>query len=107
VVPGFCRMAIETACMETIRRRRLARGEGHDDVERLLGSNTRTQPLMALALFDDEKKTEDVFARLKKFGPSAVDVFKRCKAGAHEADAGNLGDLIKDAERLARQIAQL
>ena len=107
VVPGFCRMAIETACMETVRRRRLQRGESHDDVEELLAANARTHPLMAQALFDDPKRTDDVFERLKKLGPRAVETFKRCKAGAHEGDDGDLRDLIKDAERLARQIAQL
>ena len=106
VVPGFCRMAIETACMETIRRRRLLRGESHDDVETLLGTNARAHPLMALALFDDEKKTEDVFARLKKMGPWAVETFKCCKAGAHDAYDGDLADLIKNTERLAAQVSQ-
>jgi len=72
VVPGFCRMAIETACMETVRRRRLLRGESHDDVEALLGTNARAHPLMALVWFDDEKKTEEVLARLKRMGPWAT-----------------------------------
>ena len=34
VVPGLCRLALEAACMEVVRRRRLARGEAHADVER-------------------------------------------------------------------------
>jgi hypothetical protein len=66
VVPGFCRTAIEAACMETVRRRRLARGETHDQVEELLAANTRTHPLMALALLDDERRTEDVLPRLRR-----------------------------------------
>lgn len=106
VVPGFCRLAIEAACMDTIRRRRLLRGDSHDHVEALLGANPRAHPLMALALFDDEKKTEEVFARLRRFGPWAVETFKCCKAGAHEAHVGDLTTLISDTERLARQIAQ-
>jgi hypothetical protein len=106
VVPGFCRMAIETACMETVRRRRLLRGENHDDLEALLGSNARAHPLMALVLFDDEKKTEEVFARLKKMGPWAVETFKSCKAGAHDAYDGDVAALIKNTERLAAQLSQ-
>ena len=31
VVPGLCRQAIEAACMEAIRRRRIGRGEPHGD----------------------------------------------------------------------------
>ena len=42
VIPGFCRAAVEAACMEAIRRRRLARGELHDDVEQLLATNAKT-----------------------------------------------------------------
>jgi hypothetical protein len=49
VVPGFCRTAIEAACMEAVRRRRLGRGETHEQVEELLANDARTHPLMALA----------------------------------------------------------
>ena len=105
VVPGFCRLAIEAACMETIRRRRLQRGETHDAVEAVLSANARAHPLMALALFDDERKTEEVLARLRKVGVWAVEAFKCCKAGAHEAHAGDLKDLIRDTERLAGHVA--
>jgi hypothetical protein len=45
VVPGFCRTSIEAACMEKVRRRRLAKGEPHEQVEELLTANTRTHPL--------------------------------------------------------------
>jgi len=107
VVPGFCRTAIEAACMERVRRRRLARGEPHEQVEELLTANTRTHPLMALALFDDEKRTEDVLPRLKKFGQWAVDVFNRCKAGAHTSHDGDLKETIDAAHRLALKIAEL
>jgi hypothetical protein len=106
VVPGFCRMAIETACMEAVRRRRLLRGEAHDQVEALLGANTRTSPLMALALFDDERRTGDVLPRLNKLGSWAVDAFRSCKAGAHAAHEGELSDLIEQTERLAQQISR-
>jgi hypothetical protein len=34
VVPGLCRLALEAACMEVVRRRRLTRGEAHAAVER-------------------------------------------------------------------------
>src|SRR5207247_5228 len=74
VIPGFCRAAVEAACMETIRRRRLARGEMHDDVEQLLATNAKPHPLMALALFDDERRTGDVLPRLKKIGNCSVAV---------------------------------
>src|SRR5262249_5224672 len=37
VVPGLCRLALEAACMEAVRRRRLTRGEPYGDVDRLIG----------------------------------------------------------------------
>jgi hypothetical protein len=105
VVPGFCRTAIEAACMEAVRRRRLARGDTHDQVEELLTANTRTHPLMALALFDDEHKTEEVLPRLRRIGPWAADAFNACKAGAHKGHGDDLDDLIGGSRKLAARIA--
>ncbi len=33
VIPGLCRQAVEAACMEVVRRRRLKAGERHEAVE--------------------------------------------------------------------------
>lgn len=107
VVPGFCRMALEAACMEAVRRRRLQRGEPHDEVEALLAASGRTHPLMALALCDDPEKTAEVAARLKRFGPRAVETFELCKKGAHEGMNGDMKGFIRDTERLAQQVAQV
>lgn len=104
VVPGFCRAAVEAACMEVIRRRRLQRGELHDDVELLLSTNAKPHPLMALALCDDERSTADVLPRLAKIGKGTAEVFKALKAGAHERYEGDLDELIAGAERLAKHI---
>jgi hypothetical protein len=104
VIPGFCRAAVEAACMETIRRRRLARGEMHDDVEQLLATNAKIHPLMALALFDDEQRTADVLPRLHKIGRWSADVFQAVKAGAHGRHEGAFDDLIKNSERLAKRV---
>jgi hypothetical protein len=104
VVPGFCRAAVEAACMETIRRRRLLRGELHDEVEALLSANARPHPLMALALFDDERRTSEVLQRLKKIGKASADVFQSLKAGAHVRYDGDLDELVVNSERLAKFI---
>jgi hypothetical protein len=106
VVPGFCRAALEAACIDITRRRRLRRGESHDEVERLLTSNPKVYPLMALALFDDPQKTNEVLPRLNRNpGRWAVDVFRACQAGAHEAHAGDLRDLIDGTQKLALAVA--
>ena len=41
-------------------------------------------PLIALALFDDAGRTNDVLPKLQKYGPWAVEASKICKMGAHE-----------------------
>ena len=90
--------------MEAGRRRRLARGETHDAVEELLAANAKIYPLIALALFDDESRTNDVMGRLQRMGPWAVDAFKICKMGAHERHEGELKSLIDNSHRLAQQL---
>jgi recombinational DNA repair ATPase RecF len=107
VVPGFCRAAVEAACMECIRRRRLGRGEPHDTVESLLADNAKIHPLLALALFDEASRSNDVMPRLQRLGPWAVEAFKICKMGAHERVDGDLKTLIDSSQRLAKQLLEL
>lgn len=107
VIPGFCRAAIEAVCMEKVRVRRLSKGALHEDVERLLTDNVKTHPLMALALFDDEKRTVDVLKTLNRVGAWAADVFIACKEGAHEKFTGDLDALIDDTRRLAAHVRSL
>ena len=45
---------------------------------------------MALALFDDERRTADVLPRLNKIGKWSADVFQAIKAGAHVRYEGDL-----------------
>src|SRR5690606_32890313 len=107
VVPGFCRSAVEAACMDALRRRRLARGETHESVEDLLVRNAKLHPLISLALFDDATRTNDVLPRLQKLGTHAVEAFKVCKAGAHERYDGDLKSLVDNSQRLAHQLMEL
>ncbi|MBA2304495.1 MAG: hypothetical protein H0W08_17945 [Acidobacteria bacterium] len=107
VVPGFCRAADEAACMESVRRRRLKRGDSHDSVEQMLEANGKMYPLIALALFDDASRTNDVLPKLQRFGPWAVEAFKICKMGAHERHEGELKSLINNSERLAKQLLEM
>lgn len=105
VAPGFCRSALEAACMDVIRRARLKKGHRHDDIEALLADNARLYPLMALTLCDDASKTGEVLSRLKgRFGPQAVDVFKACNAGAHESYEGDVLQLVRATETLTGQL---
>jgi len=73
----------------------------------LLESNGRTHPLLALALFDDEKQTGEVLPRLQKIGKWAADTLQACKSGSHQAHAGDLVDLVDSTRRLTDQLVGL
>ena len=108
VIPTFCRLAIEAACTMTIRRRRIGRGESHDDVTELLGEVKTTNDLMALALFDDVARGGDVLKTLNnKVGKRATDAFQNIRRGAHEAWTGSYRDLIGSAEDIARCVERV
>lgn len=104
VVPGLCRGAVEAACHEVIRRRRLDRGDGHAAVEDVLRDVTTTMQLAALALFDDVGRSGEVLGRLNSFGPWAADAFNACRKGVHEPYGGDLKALVTDTDRLAHKL---
>jgi ABC-type lipoprotein export system ATPase subunit len=101
VVPGLCRLAIEAACTEAVRRRRLGRGEAHAAVEELLERSKSTKALAALVLFDDAAKTADVLPRLDKERRAYADTFRLVNEGAHEELRVPLEDVVQGAKDLA------
>ena len=103
VIPGLCRQALEAACMEAVRRRRIGRGESHQAVEELLMEAQTLTNLAALALFDDLSKAGGVMAHLNRVGgPSTGDTFKSCNVGAHGQFAGDPVPFVRDVEKLSR-----
>jgi DNA repair exonuclease SbcCD ATPase subunit len=102
VIPGLCRVALEAACTEAVRRRRLARGERHNDVEDLLAGCSGTKTFVSLALFDDPQKADGVLPRLNKESRDFADVYRMCNEGAHGVEVGARIDFIRQAEKLAR-----
>jgi hypothetical protein len=64
VVPGLCRDAVEAACMESVRRRRLGKGQRHADVEAALLDAQKLTTFAALALFDDAERAGEVLNRI-------------------------------------------
>jgi hypothetical protein len=103
VVAGFCRSALEAACHEVVRARRLAAGARHADVERAVADAHTLHQAFALALFDDAGRGDQVVPSLrsKYGGQCAVDAFQAAKAGTHKAYHGHLPALVKDTARLA------
>ena len=52
VVAGFCRSALEAACHETIRNRRIGTGARHSEIEQALTHAQTLHQVAALALFE-------------------------------------------------------
>jgi hypothetical protein len=108
VVPGLCRLGLEAACMEVVRRRRLGRGEPHAAVERVLGEAERLMPLLALALFDDPGRTGEVLPLVEKeAGKPLAAALKPIDAGARELTAAAAVELVRQASQLAAWIRGL
>jgi hypothetical protein len=107
VVPGFLRGAIEAACVEVLRRRRLGRGESHAQVEALLAANPKTASLLSLALFDTASKGADVAPAIRKWGGDLADAYQVAKSGAHAGYHGDLEALVRDVRALCARIQQL
>jgi energy-coupling factor transporter ATP-binding protein EcfA2 len=108
VVPGFCRHALEAAAVQAVRRRRLARGQRHAEVEAELDGTRKLSGLLALALFDDGGRGGDVLSSINnRWGRQRGDVYVRCNRGAHEGDDGDLRALVTQAAILARNVAEL
>jgi energy-coupling factor transporter ATP-binding protein EcfA2 len=100
VVPGLCRLALEAACMEAVRRRRLTRGEPYGDVERLLGEADGLPALASLALFDEPSRAKDVQRRLEQeVGRELAETFRRCDGGGGIAAKETL-DLARLSSKL-------
>jgi len=105
VVAGFCRSALEAACHETIRNRRISAGARHSDIEQALVRAQTLHQIVALALFDDASRGDQVVSSLRtRYGATAINAFKAAKAGPHTAHNGNLVGFVEDTARLAEQL---
>jgi hypothetical protein len=86
--------------METVRRRRLLRGEAHGEVERTLNDAGSLRRLAALALFDDVGRGDDVGERIRREAGDALDeTLRHCEDGREVPPAGAV-DLVRHASKL-------
>jgi recombinational DNA repair ATPase RecF len=100
VVPGLCRAAMEEACFEITRQRRLSRGDSHAAVEEVLSATRTLVERLALAIFDSAARGGDVYAWLdRQIGCWAPNVVKQANRGAHDSLAHPRG-LVDDTRRL-------
>lgn len=102
-VPLFCRLAMESACTDVVRRRRIGRGESHSGTDEVLNAARSLMAKLALALFDDAARTGEVLARINRSDRGWADAVRWANSGAHGAAdaAANLPPMVRATERLA------
>ena len=108
-LPQFCRLAIEAACTEVVRRRRIGRGEPHSDTDEVLNDARTLMQKLALALFDDSGRGGEVLARLNRSDSRWADAVQWANRGAHGA-AGvspDLSSIVGSSERLTGWLVKL
>ena len=107
VVPNFCRLAIEAAAIEVVRRRRIGGGISHAAVEDTLANAPKTTSKLALAIFDDINRGGDVARRVSQWGEQEADALGISTRGSHAGYRGSLEDLVRGTERLCRRLREL
>lgn len=107
VVPNFCRLAIEAAAVEVVRRRRIGKGISHAAVETTLGNAPKTTSKLALAIFDDINRGGDVAKRVSQWSEPEANALGISTRGSHAGYRGNLDDLVRDTDRLCRHLREL
>ena len=102
---GFCRSALEAACHEAIRARRIQAGVRHADVARELAAAGTTHEMLTLALLKDASRGGELVSHIRsRHGQAAVDAFHAVKSGTHAVYRGDLKHLVKETERLANAV---
>ncbi len=100
VVPGLCRLALEAACMEVVRRRRLSRGQAHAEVEHALAEAGSLTRLAALALFDDVERGAEVPDRIgREVGAPFASAFRGSEEGK-EIESLDTVELVRRTSKL-------
>ena len=106
-VAGLCRGALEAACFEVIRRRKLAAGVPHADIDRAIEAAHTLHHLVALALFGSTTRGGDVLGKLLELGGTRfVNAFRDCKSGVHETLRGDPKRFVEDVAALAKALRQ-
>ncbi|WP_440099316.1 AAA family ATPase [Streptosporangium sp. H16] len=110
VLPGLCRVALESAFVEVARRRLLTADTEHDVVERRIAEARRSSDIAALAL---GVEPGEVVGRLNRtIGAWAGEVFRACNRGAHDQEGfeaafrGTGKDPIEYVTKLARRLRE-
>jgi hypothetical protein len=106
VVPGICRLAVEAAFTEAIRRTQLRAGKRHAQVEaEIEAANTLTKRA-ALAMFARASRGGGVLSGLNAWDRSAADTYQALNKGTHQGHRGSLRSLVSQARQLTETISR-
>lgn len=108
VIPGLCRSAVEATLTQAVWRRQLRAGRTRNDIEaELTDARRRLTNLAALAMLGDVGQGSEVLPSLNRQGSAFASTFQALNRGAHQAYAGDLGQLITDSRRLAGKLRDI
>ena len=105
-VPLYCRLALEVACTEVVRRRRIGGGEAHAAVEEALTNARTLLQKLALVLFDDAGRAGEVMNRINtQWGREAGDAVAWSNRGSHDPiPPAQIEELVDKTVRTTRSI---
>jgi hypothetical protein len=106
VAPGLCRLAVEAAFTEAIRRTQLRAGQRHAQVEAAIEAADTLNKKAALAMFGNAARGGDVLPRLDNWRRAAADTYKTLNKGAHHEHHGPLQPLVNEARALTSLIRE-
>lgn len=106
VIPGFCRQALEAACVEGIRRRRAATGRDLSVVEEDISRARTLEEKFGILLFNNAEPGADLLTALsEEFGANARQVVEDCEGGSHGVKPStSLSTLINRTQSLADKL---
>jgi len=104
VIPGLCRLAVEAAFIDAIRRQQLRAGRRHAEVEADIEAADKLSKKAALAMFGDASQGGRVLPRLDSWDHGAASTYKAVNKGAHDPHRGALRGLIHQTRKLVETI---
>ena len=106
VIPGFCRQALEAACVEAAWRNRSSAGRDYAETEQdVANAQTLNDKLTLVVLDDADGNHQDMRNELyRRFGTRARDVVDACNRGAHGHWTGGMDALVDGTEWLAKRL---
>ncbi|EIV94545.1 AAA family ATPase [Frankia sp. QA3] len=109
LVSGFCRSAVDAVCIDIYRRKRLAAGDRHHEVEDAITATKGTGSKAALAIFEDAKRAPEVLGYINnRWKWQTGDIYKAVvKDSGHGPRDGDATALVRDARVLVNTLSEL